>query len=162
MGRHICTTYILFLVLISIHTPAKGATLDTALKFIQTNISIHAPVKGATIPAYTRDFRQFDFYSRPREGGDMHDFNIFRSQVSFLFTPPRRGRRCCNALEILVLDFYSRPREGGDYESLQSHVSFSYFYSRPREGGDKEGDRLYGNLWYFYSRPREGGDSTLL
>ena len=56
---------------ISIHAPAKGATLDTALKFIQTNISIHAPVKGATIPAYTRDFRQFDFYSRPREGGDM-------------------------------------------------------------------------------------------
>ena len=92
MGRHICTTYILFLVLISIHTPAKGATLDTALKFIQTNISIHAPVKGATIPAYTRDFRQFDFYSRPREGGDMPSDAISNIISKFLFTPPRRGR----------------------------------------------------------------------
>ena len=96
------------------------------------------------------------FYSHPREGGDMHDFNIFRSQVSFLFTPPRRGRlcefdgntpsdtflftpprrgrRCCNALEILVLDFYSRPREGGDFTIATFRSSRTISIHAPAKG----------------------------
>lgn len=50
--------------------PREGGDIEDSNFVERQYISIHAPVKGATIPAYTRDFRQFDFYSRPREGGD--------------------------------------------------------------------------------------------
>lgn len=104
MGRHICTTYILFLVLISIHTPAKGATSKTVtlLKgstFLFTPprwgrqlwtstikksdlISIHAPAKGATAHFY-------NFYFHMRSTFVYHaqcnKFTIYISNIKYSY-----------------------------------------------------------------------------
>lgn len=104
MGRHICTTYILFLVLISIHTPAKGATSKTVtlLKgstFLFTSprrgrpssrmrsttmsqISIHAPAKGATAHFY-------NFYFHMRSTFVYHaqcnKFTIYISNIKYSY-----------------------------------------------------------------------------
>lgn len=104
MGRHICTTYILFLVLISIHTPAKGATtvrVDKAPQLIFLfmpprrgrlslgygngrfmDISIHAPAKGATAHFY-------NFYFHMRSTFVYHaqcnKFTIYISNIKYSY-----------------------------------------------------------------------------
>ena len=57
-------------VLISIHAPVKGATIQSKLIKDMAIISIHAPVKGATraISLYIDSFP--DFNPRTREGCD--------------------------------------------------------------------------------------------
>lgn len=82
MGRHICTTYILFLVLISIHTPAKGATDYHAWVLVKTKISIHAPAKGATAHFY-------NFYFHMRSTFVYHaqcnKFTIYISNIKYSY-----------------------------------------------------------------------------
>ena len=56
---------------ISIHAPAKGATIDKVCINYREYISIHAPAKGATFLLGYHHCILTYFYSRPREGGDM-------------------------------------------------------------------------------------------
>ena len=55
---------------ISIHAPAKGATIDKVCINYREYISIHAPAKGATFLLGYHHCILTYFYSRPREGGD--------------------------------------------------------------------------------------------
>ena len=55
---------------ISIHAPVKGATLPSLLSQRKRGISIHAPVKGATLPGSTNDILSLNFNPRSREGSD--------------------------------------------------------------------------------------------
>ena len=55
---------------ISIHAPAKGATVDKMDDDLEEEISNHAPAKGATRPAELLYQRIPDFNPRSREGGD--------------------------------------------------------------------------------------------
>ena len=57
-------------VFISIHAPAKGATLPPYHEHPRQAISIHAPVKGATLPGSTNDILSLNFNPRSREGSD--------------------------------------------------------------------------------------------
>ena len=59
---------------ISIHAPAKGATRFDKLRENAEKISIHAPAKGATEPqSYLNDFLNH-FNPRSREGSDRQEF----------------------------------------------------------------------------------------
>ena len=58
-------------VFISIHAPARGATLFFQLLETVHFISIHAPARGATIPKSTLNDLCNDFNPRSREGSDM-------------------------------------------------------------------------------------------
>ena len=102
-------------VFISIHAPAKGATLVKAETDRDTWISIHAPAKGATGGRGAAGGLVSDFNPRSREGSDKHwcaaymqeaDFNprsregsdggtVAVSSVGCIFqsTLPRRERR---------------------------------------------------------------------
>ena len=55
---------------VSIHAPAKGATICRGREAAGKSVSIHAPAKGATtaILPPARTWTGFD--PRPREGGD--------------------------------------------------------------------------------------------
>ena len=157
MGRHICTTYILFLVLISIHTPAKGATSKTVtlLKgstFLFTpprrgrpssrmrsttmsQISIHAPAKGATPTERSRKVIWYYFYSRPREGGDI--LSVLIRQV--------------------LLHFYSRPREGGDCSiSAGEGNCLLFLFTPPRRGRPALRTAFSVCIKFLFTPPRRG------
>ena len=58
---------------ISIHAPAKGATKIGELVTEIINISIHAPAKGATYTITTILKRQAYFNPRSREGSDIQN-----------------------------------------------------------------------------------------
>ena len=56
-------------------------------------VSIHAPAKGATISSSIRDNTSAGFNPRPREGGDAANRPIVGLVIRrFQSTPPRRGR----------------------------------------------------------------------
>ena len=46
--RHKCKASFSAVSLVSIHAPARGATLNSQLKLVTSNVSIHAPARGAT------------------------------------------------------------------------------------------------------------------
>ena len=55
---------------ISIHAPARGATFEPALITFEQVISIHAPARGATTLGYSFRCYRSDFNPRSREGSD--------------------------------------------------------------------------------------------
>ena len=59
---------------ISIHAPAKGATLALVEKIAERHISIHAPAKGATWQTTKLIFSLSYFNPRTREGCDLKKF----------------------------------------------------------------------------------------
>ena len=97
-------------LMISIHAPAKGATISCPSKVLFCNISIHAPAKGATIVPVIQ--------SNP---------NTFQS------TLPRRERRICYLLHCRRSDFNPRSREGSDLsQSKQSIQRYLFQSTLPR------------------------------
>ena len=60
----------LFLICISIHAPAKGATDYFFIQLAQSKISIHAPAKGATACSAAACGADCHFNPRSREGSD--------------------------------------------------------------------------------------------
>ena len=95
---------------VSIHAPAKGATLGRMIDGL--HVSIHAPAKGATACQLRRlACRGFD--PRSREGSDPE--------------PRRRRRSPCR--------FDPRSREGSD-NARRSRSSADGFDPRSREGSD--------------------------
>ena len=98
---------------ISIHAPAKGATIITIIVLIGYKISIHAPAKGATS-------------------------NYFHFLYRFLFqsTLPRRERRVISVRINMTINFNPRSREGSD-NSFKYHRQITHnFNPRSREGSD--------------------------
>ena len=77
---------------ISIHAPAKGATVPHLSEHYRIAISIHAPAKGATPCRYRRSAVHAGFQS----------------------TLPRRERRRSGAGNCQRWDFNPRSREGSD------------------------------------------------
>ena len=77
---------------ISIHTPAKGATIDNASFSKYENISIHTPAKGATVFHATQAMTITDFNPHTREGCDGALHGSVLGMDKFQSTHPRRVR----------------------------------------------------------------------
>ena len=58
------------LIMISIHAPAKGATVHCPVGCVYCPISIHAPAKGATPWLQRKMPKRLNFNPRSREGSD--------------------------------------------------------------------------------------------
>ena len=102
------------MVVISIHAPARGATLDVDGILAFCGISIHAPARGAT----SRTLR------------------MSMSVTRFQSTPPRGERRYLLNVINYRRYFNPRPREGSDIYPVSKYNPFSDFNPRPREGSD--------------------------
>ena len=100
---------------ISIHAPAKGATIKTVKEINKTPISIHAPAKGATY-VDAKDYEDGEFQStlpRRERLSCSHSANFFTR--SFQSTLPRRERhRDRRGDRRIYGDFNPRSREGSD------------------------------------------------
>ena len=68
---------------ISIHAPAKGATVLTVARLWKYQISIHAPAKGATTADRTAAESTTDFNPRSREGSDNKNSKIISRSINF-------------------------------------------------------------------------------
>ena len=80
-------------ILISIHAPAKGATVDSLDALASICISIHAPAKGATANKKLLKSSLTYFNPRTREGCDKRNTLTCLAELRFQSTHPRRVRR---------------------------------------------------------------------
>ena len=58
-------------IIVSIHAPARGATILLRRMCLQHLVSIHAPARGATVSCGRQPHRGVSFNPRPRKGGDI-------------------------------------------------------------------------------------------
>ena len=77
---------------ISIHAPARGATVAVSLAYRVHLISIHAPARGATDNGYQQGRRYSDFNPRSREGSDILGYLCKAYFETFQSTLPRGER----------------------------------------------------------------------
>ncbi len=132
-----CTGMIKWYDIISIHAPARGATIDGVEVITEQIISIHAPARGAT------------------EGNR----KIYMERV-FQSTLPRGERHhYINTFQDVRCNFNPRSREGSDTRCSKQLCTYNRFQSTlPR------GERLGINIIrciqvnYFNPRSREGSD----
>ena len=146
------------ILIISIHAPAKGATMAFAIFWKSSSISIHAPAKGATILQTSPIRTSPHFNPRSREGSDCNrrkckksdrDFNPRSREGSDVgdapFSPgarisihaPAKGATFSNAVVFRKVGFQStlprRERLLGSYLVLADWEDFN---PRSREGSD--------------------------
>ncbi|KAF4304855.1 hypothetical protein GTA08_BOTSDO14204 [Botryosphaeria dothidea] len=119
---------------VSIHAPARGATCELGLRRAQGHVSIHAPARGATARSMNSRGTPRRFNPRAREG---------------------RDRAAVANVESATVGFNPRAREGRD---LRRHVRYSVlncFNPRAREGRDDLDERAAARVVEFQStRPR--------
>jgi len=121
---------------VSIHAPARGATLLDASVRDEQIVSIHAPARGAT--------RGKTYYSR--------------ETLMFQSTPPRGGRRRkVRPRRPRRSSFNPRPRAGGDLFFGCCTEPSSRFQSTPPRGGRRFGPHDLRRTCAFQSTPPRGG-----
>ena len=76
-------------LIISIHAPARGATLNVMRSWLGYSISIHAPARGATCMGYRQIPVYLYFNPRSREGSDRILYCL-RRIISRNFNPRSR------------------------------------------------------------------------
>ena len=111
--RHGYENTILLPLGISIHAPAKGATIMKKDSFVLYTISIHAPAKGAT-SGY-----------------------LYKSTSTLIFqsTLPRRERHDdYMRSERRITDFNPRSREGSDHRKIEKRVPIHISIHAPAKG----------------------------
>ncbi len=82
-------------------------------------ISIHAPAKGATLLSVYQPPRNHYFNPRSREGSDRWGRRIFLMAFKFQSTLPRRERRNFYIVGADSVHFNPRSREGSDDVGLK-------------------------------------------
>ena len=124
------------LPLVSIHAPARGATLRSLRKyFLVLNVSIHAPARGATAIRIGMIVGR-SFNSRAREGRDVSQSSM-QPVCMFQFTRPRGARQTAHgqngSTELVSIH---APARGATYSSDAGGMPSAGFNSRAREGRD--------------------------
>ena len=129
-------------------------------------ISIHAPARGATIEVQRDEVGIIDFNSRSREGSDASLSGIFLVFCKFQSALPRGERPLPGILQNLANNFNPRSREGSDLVHTLYVVPRWDFNPRSHKGSDNvisglgisvelfqsalpRGERLVGNDLFF-------------
>ena len=128
---------------ISIHAPARGATLSSECLWIFQIISIHAPARGATTSMLDNCAFKDYFNPRSREGSD--DVTTFRDclMICISIHAPARGAtrsRLVLHCEGTMISIHA-PARGATITQENHYQSIRYFNPRSREGSDKETGR---------------------
>ena len=165
--------------LISIHAPARGATLSVPSGRISIVISIHAPARGAT-PCVILLISLSAFQSTLPRGERPQPWSLHYTYLISIHAPARgatffqgshfrnvryfnpRSREGSDEIStpsfLRSLDFNPRSREGSDIFFLFHHLSILHFNPRSREGSDDIAYDLPASRPDFNPRSREGSD----
>ena len=99
---------------ISIHAPAKGATIHPNKDMIDIVISIHAPAKGATVRAGCICLHSAYFNPRSREGSDNTVHFVIAFCIISIHAPAKGATLRIFHLFCNSQNFNPRSREGSD------------------------------------------------
>ena len=102
-----------FAVFISIHAPAKGATLRPDPAWTLQPISIHAPARGATGIVDLIDFFYVISIHAPARGATL-PIRWHIGSIAFQSTLPRGERHHVTSFLLPLQHFNPRSREGSD------------------------------------------------
>ena len=128
-GATVVTLFLLLSLNISIHAPAKGATSDVRIKSPDAVISIHAPAKGATDYLSGIFLRPSYFNPRSREGSDHYQRTIL--SLSLYFNPRSRegsDHSICEFFAIWLISIHA-PAKGATESPAYNFVFVIVFQS---------------------------------
>ena len=128
---------------ISIHAPARGATLFRNVMQLETQISIHAPARGATVKELC-EIVWGEFQSTLPRG----ERRVFLCHVtdnrSISIHAPARGATKQAAAPFRNCSYFNpRSREWSDGRRVPGAVAGEYFNPRSREWSDEERSMLF-------------------
>ena len=122
---------------ISIHAPARGATRSCSCKQTAFQISIHAPARGATKSPYSFSGSMTNFNPRSREGSDWNRPRNSLKSLRFQSTLPRGERRDGYQTSLVDHIFQSTlPRGERQPQGRVQDCKYPNFNPRSREGSD--------------------------
>ena len=117
--------------------PARGTTGGDHLPIPQYHISIHAPARGATLRVHDSESQGENFNPPPREGGDYGGYWHQPLSGISIHAPLQGGRRIRPTARIRPKIFQSTPpiRGGRRWASPAPANRSAYFNPRPPRGG---------------------------
>ena len=143
---------------ISIHAPAKGATISASIHCWSTaQFQSTLPRRERRLHAGFHGRRQVISIHAPAKGATYHKRSCCRTGA-FQSTLPRRERRCAGGARAVGVYFNPRSREGSDTAALPRAPATSYFNPRSREGSDATIAIITTQKRDFNPRSREGSD----
>ena len=92
----------------------EGSDYNSRYCYCVANISIHAPAKGATVPHLSEHYRIAISIHAPAKGATPCRYRRSAVHAGFQSTLPRRERRRSGAGNCQRWDFNPRSREGSD------------------------------------------------
>ena len=140
-------------------TPLReGRPMPQANMGIKLAISIHAPARGATLQRseYIGGNR---FQFTPLREGRLQQLRLAAVSPLFQFTPLREGRRTVSSTRACLPLFQFTPLREGRHGSRRRSRAHEHFNSRPCERGDPAPATAWRIGSYFNSRPCERGDA---
>ena len=138
--------------------PRGGRPVPLGPVIAITDISIHAPARGATVGIAMLPPKATHFNPRPREGGDCSSHRLHQTHPSFQSTPPRGGRLVLAQRWVVRADISIHAPARGATAGRRHILGLSdHFNPRPREGGDVIFDITSESWIAFQSTPPRGG-----
>ena len=138
---------------VSIHAPARGATVEAEMIGMVDRVSIHAPARGAT--RYLRHGKDKVGVSihAPARGATKSPLRM-TVQGMFQFTRPR-GARHATAKGTTAYDLFQFTRPRGARPGMQPWTGARHcFNSRAREGRDTPEGVFFQSYRFQFTRPR--------
>ena len=118
-------------IVISIHTPTKGATWNNSTHtYTVTAISIHTPTKGATCLNIYKPRKDVNFNPHSHEGSDCRSRTRPTMITVFQSTLPRRERPTVHDTVICIHSYFNpHSHEGSDIVNGVYHFDLLIFQS---------------------------------
>ena len=147
---------------ISIHAPAKGATLGHEVYLLYGMISIHAPAKGATYTHYFVECTDDISIHAPAKGATYKKRLKMLKKLRFQSTHPRRVRLWSGRPRRQIgNDFNPRTREGCDAQGFDENGKEIISIHAPAKGATVVTVTNSNLGEHFNPRTREGCDCCL-
>ena len=146
---------------VSIHAPAREATIDRPFMSPEYIVSIHAPAREATADARDWAFLILVSIHAPAREATLGVWTTLVLRLVSIHAPAREATRDSGrGLNIHEVSIHAPAREATGPESAVSYCLFS-FNPRPRTGGDTPPPSSNSTVSSFNPRPRTGGDARL-
>jgi len=125
-------------------------------------VSIHAPARGATLNIAKISLHLERFNPRPRAGGDNVGVDLTIEQIRFNPRPRAGGDLILRVFVRKKVSFNPRPRAGGDENIVHYTPDIPVSIHAPARGATSRRPYSRQKEEGFNPRPRAGGDATML
>ena len=160
-GATICPSFRRTYHFVSIHAPARGATADPHGDIHERVVSIHAPARGATRLRLVNPFEIAGFNPRAREGRDAPLPPQTAWKVVSIHAPARGATAILSQASTVFGVSIHAPARGATAEIMRRRRAYGVFQStRPRGARPRRRARAAQTRHSFNPRAREGRDTS--